>query len=264
MVEVHKHSKFSYIGQYSFVLWIFILHYRQQYKKHTNTDKVKGVSESYVLIKRKYFLSNSWCLESDKSENLSYCYYTYAQIDTHGHSIIRFTIHHTLTSPASPLGYILRRIMLDSFPPPHVLNLVSHLCVFKITAREILATVAGGFRVWLFFGCICRRQRTHGKTSLWKRSIVHLCVSVLPPLPSCFYTYILHPCPSPSCCSLPPFPPPPFPSSSLLSALHQRGKHMNTVDVAFRCSANLTERNVSYCKVVVWNHLSIFRLCNIM
>lgn len=132
--------------------------------------------------------------------------------------------------------------MLDSSSPPHVLNLLSHLCVFKITAREIPASVVGRCRVWSFFGCIWRRQRTRGKTYPWKWSFVHLCVSVLPPLRSCFYTYILHPCPSPSRCSLPPT----SPSSSLLSASHQRGKkHMNTKDVSFRCGADLTERRES-------------------
>lgn len=109
------------------------------------------------------------------------------------HTAIAFT---TLTLlPPLPQGYILRSIMLDPYPPPHVLNLVSYLCVFwestKITAREIPTSVATCCRVRLFCGCTWRRQRTHGRTSPWKWNNIHLCVSVLPPLLSSFYTYIV-------------------------------------------------------------------------
>ena len=175
------------------------------------------------------------------------------------HTYTGSTHHHRTPLPPPPQSYILHSLMSDSSPPPHVLNLVSHLLVFKITAREIPASAAGCCRVRLFFGFLWRRQRTHGKTSPWKWSIVHLCVSVLPPLPSCFYTYVvLHPRPSPS---LPPPPPPPPPSSSPLHIKEE--KHMNTVDVSFRCGANLTER-WSYLRVVVSNiPLLFFTLHNI-
>lgn len=87
---------------------------------------------------------------------------------------------------------------------------------------------------------ICRRkrQRTHGKPSPWKWSIVHLCVSLLPPLPSCFYTSgVLHPRSFLSRCSL-LLPPPPSSSPHI-----KEEKHTQTVAVSFRCATNLTERS---------------------
>lgn len=158
----------------------------------------------------------------------------------HGHTTMALTILVSLP----PQGYILYCVMLDCFPPPHVLNLASHLPVLcestKITAREIPASASGCCRVRPFCRSIWRRrrQRTHGKPYPGKWSIVHLCVSVLPPLSSCFYTYIvLHPYSFLSRCSLPPPPPPPSPSSSLPI---KDEKHINTVDVSFICGTILT------------------------
>lgn len=146
---------------------------------------------------------------------------------------------HTCTLvPAPPQGYILHSVMLDSSPPPRVFNLASHLpvlCESTITAREIPAAGFGRF-VDLYGrgggrGLMGNLLPGNGASSTFVCQFCLLSPAAFTPTSS---STLIFSCPVALFLLLLLHPPP---------LTSKRKKHMKTVDVSFKCGANLTERS---------------------